>query len=462
MKRIVLMVFILASLVVSIAACSGNGGKTNLGDETYTVKVLYYDEQQFFREYGDLLYAKYPNIEIEVVNLQSLYSMNRDPDFDRNKAFIDFIDEKKPDVLMLSPEQYKQLYEEGTLLDLEPLIKADDYDIESIIPGVIDLLKEQAKGKLHGLATRFYSSALYYNISLFDKYGIEHPKDNMSWEEILQLARRFPADGSEEDRIYGLGGQEYLQYSQLLQMISATEGLLYVDPFAKKMTINNDKWKHIFSMIVEAYHSGAIPLANDQQMPMQGTTYEDFLLRNKFVVGKVAMTIDGSQLLDQLKQVRERMPDREPVDYALVTAPVDPNNREAGGQMRVHEIFSIHSSSEQIEPAWEIVKYINSEEMARIKSRSTAELLTRSTYMVERDGKSIEAFYKLKPITTNLYEGFENLPNAFNMQFYSLLNEQLKAVVEEGKPIDEVLEKLDTEGQKLLMQVDPEPAIIQK
>ena len=48
----------------------------------------------------------------------------------------------------------------------------------------------------------------------------------------MHLARRFPTDGVEGDRVYGYGGQENMQYVQLQQSIVMTEGIRFVDPQA--------------------------------------------------------------------------------------------------------------------------------------------------------------------------------------------------------------------------------------
>lgn len=179
------------------AACSGSDSPSLFADQEATLKVLHYDESQFFREYGELLYAKYPHLEIEVVSTNSLYPSNPEPDFDYQEAFNRFVEERNPDLLMLAEYQYQEFYEHGRLLNLEPKIEADGYDIETIASGVIDLLRERAGGQLHGLAPSFNSQALFYNPALFDQYGIPHPTDHMTWEEVFELARQFPTGGIE-------------------------------------------------------------------------------------------------------------------------------------------------------------------------------------------------------------------------------------------------------------------------
>src|SRR5690606_23647078 len=98
---------------------------------------------------------------------------------------------------------YAQLVEEGGVMELETMIKKDGFDTDGMHPAVIELLKEQGGGQLYGLAPTFSSSALFYNADLFEEHGIEPPSDRMSWQDVMQLAARFPTGGSEEERIYG-------------------------------------------------------------------------------------------------------------------------------------------------------------------------------------------------------------------------------------------------------------------
>lgn len=457
-----LALFVLLLLSTLLIACSGTGDEGAFADQNHTVKVLYYDEQQFYRDYGELIMARYQNLDIEVISTGGLYPSEPDPDFNYDEALLKLIEDTNPDVLMLAESQYRNYYEEGRLLDLEPLIERDKFDIETVAPGILQLLRDNAGGTLHGLAPQFYNDALYYNIDLFDAYNIPHPTDQMTWEEIFMLAQRFPVDdGGVDDRIYGYTIGEYARPSDLLQRIAVTEGMVFVDPLQKQVTVQGDDWNRIFSMIVDLYRSDAVPEPVDPNERFSGAmSFEDFLMRHPFTAGRAAMTIDGPYLLNNLKDIADRLPERV-FQYGLVTAPVDPKNPDRGGNMSVYNIFAVHAESTQVDAAWEVVKFINSEDMARIKSRSSYELLSRTTQS-ERFGVNIEAFYKLNPQSMqNLYEGFDDLPPSFFGTFYGLIQTELQAAIDGNKTVAEAVETLQTEGQKALLAAEmeePEPS----
>ena len=133
-------------------------------DSTGTLKVLYWNEEDFNRTYGDLFSQKYPNIKIEVVSPPGMEAIR-----DYNGA----INKYSPDLVMLPPYQYQQMSKDKKLIDLEPLIKRDAYDTKTIYPGLLDELKKQGGGKLYGLSPKADSYALLYNVDLFKKYNVK-------------------------------------------------------------------------------------------------------------------------------------------------------------------------------------------------------------------------------------------------------------------------------------------------
>lgn len=179
MKIRLLIIFASALILLFAAGCTGKGigdkpALKELGkDDQAVIKVMYYDERSFFSQYGSLFLAKYPNIDVQVVSNQINYS----PNTDMNKVFETFIEDEKPDVLMLSADQYEKFAGNGMLYDLDTVISQDKFDIQNIMPSIIEFLKAKGNGKLYGLAPNFYSQAIFYNKNLFDVNGVPYPQD---------------------------------------------------------------------------------------------------------------------------------------------------------------------------------------------------------------------------------------------------------------------------------------------
>src|SRR5690606_22109022 len=138
-------------------------------------------------QYGMLFYALHPNIEVEVVSTQNL---RPGPEDDYQEMLTKFIEDEQPDILMIDSSQYEEFARDGKIASLEPYITKDKFDLEGLVPGMIDFMKEKGGGEVYGLSPQFYSQAVYYNKDMFDQYNIEYPTDKMSWEGLLQLAQR--------------------------------------------------------------------------------------------------------------------------------------------------------------------------------------------------------------------------------------------------------------------------------
>jgi multiple sugar transport system substrate-binding protein len=438
-----------------VSGCSGSDGEKSvpglkpLGkDEQATIKVMYYDERSFFSQYGQLFMSKFPNIDLQVSSTTGIFKPNEDYD----KAVEKFIEAQQPDIIMLHEGQYDKFVGEGKLLDLEAVVKEDKFDLTGIHPGILELLRTKGDGKLHGLAPEFYSRAVFYNKNLFDQYGVTYPKDQMSWDELLSLAKRFPTDGEKDKRVYGL----YEQYEQgVFRMgsdIGHTNGLAYVDAGSMKMTIQTDGWKKAFQTAIDALQSKAIYKPEPGQDMPRGGSMEEYLKQNLFIAGRAAMTIEGPYLLNNLKQAKDALKDITPPNWEVVTMPVDPNHPDSGMGLSVGQIFAINAKSANQRAAWEFIKYISGDEFAKIMSRSQTSggMLSRTAYVKDKDGHNLEAFYKLKPISGTLYQDYQKLPQTFFQSFQPLAEAELTEVLNNKKTLDAALQNIQTQGQAQL------------
>lgn len=457
MKRWMKVGVVAVAAATLVAGCTGGGSgakeslKAMKKDEKATIKVMFYDERSFYSQYGSLFLAKYPNIDIEVVSTESI---KYEPNKDMNKAYEAFIEEQQPDVIMMSADSYEKLAANGMLYDLDGVIAQDKFDIQNILPAVKDYLKAKGGGKLYGLAPNFYSQAIFYNKDLFAKYGISEPKDQMSWEEMLELAQRFPTDGDEKERIYGLMFNSYSDsLYNAVSMVGTSKGLGFVDPDKQQMTIDNDSWHVVFKLVLDAFKSGAMYRPKPEANQMKSfSSQEDFLMRDPFVAGKVAMTINGSYLTNDLKQLKSAVQDKA-FNWDVVTSPVDPQNLNTGYGLSVNQIFAVNAKSSHMRAAWEFVKYINSDEFALVMSKSQmGNMFTRAAYIKDTEGHHLEAFYKLKPSDNELYKEYSKLPQMFLQSFSGIAEQETKEVYDGKKSVEDALKAMQQKGQQALLE----------
>jgi multiple sugar transport system substrate-binding protein len=438
-----------------LAGCTTKESSTNESklfkalnkDDTAAITVMYYDENSFFQQFGNLFLSKFPNVDIKVISTQPMYKEGNDP----QKAFYEFVEKEKPDVIMMDINQYEKMAADGKLLALDSVIKKDKFDVENILPAITDILRSKGNGQLFGLSSSFYSNALYYNKDLFDQNGVPYPKDQMSWEEVLELAKRFPTTGEEDKRIYGLYQNSYGQASvyQFINMIGTTEGLTMVDPESLKVTIDTGPWKKVFQTSIDALRSKAMNPAKQPNSTNSANSYEDYMKSNLFTMGRAAMTIDSYYAIQQMKQAQDQIKDLTPVNWDVVTVPVNPSNPDFSSSVGVSNLFAINAQSENQRTAWEFVKYLNSDELAKIFSRSSQNLLGRTKYIKDKDGHSLEAFYKLKS-NTDMYKGYEKIPMGFHQMINSIVDTGLQPVLDDKISLDEALKSIQLQAQDAL------------
>ncbi|MBB6672296.1 extracellular solute-binding protein [Cohnella nanjingensis] len=444
---------LLTALALLLSGCSGKSSKEALKPldekEQAKIKVMFWDQNYFFQEYGNLFISKFPNLDIEVANMQSIYNSEADP----TTAFEKFVEENKPDVLMLFMDQLGSFAKAGKLYALDPVIKQDNFDIAGIQPSVVNALREKGDGQLYGLSPTFGSKALFYNADLFQKYGVEPPRDSMSWEEVMALAKRFPTDGPEDERIYGLNTETYDTLDRLVYTIAATEKLRLLNAEGTQVMIDSDAWKKVLQTVVDAIRSKAIHLASEEdRKKLQGALMmEDLYKMDMFLMGRSAMTVASGGEIQSLRQAKDQMKSVKPVNWQIVTAPVDPSNRNQSGSIDLYNIFAVNAASTNQRAAWEFVKFVNGEGYAKIKGKSGAfgDFLSRTTYMAEQDGRSLEPFYKLDPQPAfSIFP--ERIPGNFYGDYTQGMAKGLDAAIKGEKTLDEAVAAIKEELQQAL------------
>ncbi|MCD9026207.1 extracellular solute-binding protein [Cohnella silvisoli] len=480
-KKSGLLIWALA-LAVALSACTSSGGKDKSGlnsldrEDKGSLKVAYFNEEAFYMQYGNAFQAMFPNIQLEVISTESVFNAEV-PVAEMEKL----VKEQQPDALYLTEEQYAELAGKGLLYDLDAVVKQDEFDLDSFHPSVIELLKARGAGKLYGLSPSFSTQALYYNKDMFDKYGIPYPTDGMSWEEVMQLAARFPVKKDGDDALLGLSqSTQTTNPFDLIRAIGEAKGLTYADADAGTVSIESPEWKSIFQSVIDGYKSGSISMPSDSgggagggvMRSMGGKMAITFGPDSmKFMSGKAAMTIDGSMLMNMLGMEKKMgsagaissekstssssaggKPMKSPfknINWDVVTVPVDPSQPDVTGSMSLNSVFSINASSENLSAAWEFLKYVNGEQLAKTSTKSSPELSARTAFKNDADGKNIDAFYKLKANSQTL---LQTLPEGFADDFSKLAGERIKQVVTGSTTLDEALKQIQTKGQLLLTE----------
>ncbi|WP_159885024.1 ABC transporter substrate-binding protein [Paenibacillus puerhi] len=392
-------------------------------DKKSTVKVLYYNSESFFNKYGNVFQAKNPNISIEVVSLDPYFKAGLS-----EEKFLEVLETEKPDVFYgFNLQEYAG---NGKLLNLDTYIKNSKIvKPEKMNSNILNYIRNKGGGQLYALSPTFQSKATFYNKTLFDKFGIEYPKEQMTWEELFTLASRFPTSQG-DDKISGYYHNAQGPYG-VVSEFAETEKLGYVNSERNKVVLNTDRWKKVFNTVIDGYRKGYIRI-NDGGEAQGG----DPFLNNAFNQGRSAMMVEYIHELRYLPKVD--------FEWGITTEPVSSSSPNESATVQPNELFGINADSKNIDSSWKLIEYINSEEFAE-QNKKSGQDGSLSTYLgdMNLNGVNLEPFYKLGPQD----EYSPPIPVRFFFKFNEMIDNSMDNVIKNKQSLDEILLDLEKKGQ---------------
>jgi multiple sugar transport system substrate-binding protein len=151
-----------------------------------------------------------------------------------------------------------------------------------------------------------------------------------------------------------------------------------------------------------------------------------------------------------------------PINWDVVTLPTHPEAPGLGGFISMDPLMGISANAANPEDAWEFLKFINSEDWAKLKSRSTNMMVSRKDYIQPRDGLdyNVAAFYQLTPVMNSMNDydpGLDPLIRQNLWQLNNLGQQKLYAIIYGEVSIREGLMQWATEGDAMLQQIRENP-----
>ncbi|MBP3877082.1 MAG: sugar ABC transporter substrate-binding protein [Lachnospiraceae bacterium] len=107
-----------------------------------------------------------------------------------------------PDVFWMHSNTAQMYMENDLLYPLDDMIAADDsIDLANYYEGIVDLYN--SNGKQYALPKDHDTIALLYNKAIFDKYGVDYPTDDWTWEDLIEAEKKITEAGK-DDGVYGM------------------------------------------------------------------------------------------------------------------------------------------------------------------------------------------------------------------------------------------------------------------
>lgn len=387
-------------LALAAIACSNE----NADKPGYQKTTLYLDgyNQRLIAWYIIPYTYHYPNVDIKTIQGQS---------------------GKKPDILVLTESEFKEKAAKGELASLDEFMLRDSFQMSNLSPAASvaeEILRHHGNGLLYGVAHPVHTEVLYYNIDLFEQYGVPLPTHHMTWPEVLELARRFPTQTDEGEPLYGLDDDSSNRLYGLVNKIAGSKGLSPIDGTTRQVAVNSSEWRGLWEMIMPVMQDGHFPLNQKG---------------NFFEKGQAAMLLGST---DELKTVFLIDSTDLEFNWGVAAHPVDAHRR-TGQYDELEWIHAISATSEHKEEAWKYIRYY-----LERKNRDEKEKWKRGKKV------DLEALYSLSPNPGSFQES--GIPSTVSSAFRDLVTKEASAVIEGRKTLDEALETLKAEGQQAVDQ----------
>ncbi|MEI7024086.1 ABC transporter substrate-binding protein [Paenibacillus sp. y28] len=339
----------------------------------YTVwPAFYVKEAVFEQQIGRHLKKKFPELQIKHVHWDN-----------PGRQYKDLIAAGTiPDIIMDDSHFNVQRYiiDNDLQYDMRDLIKKHNFDTSKLDSTMMDRMKSLSKdGAIYGLPFHVGDYLLYYNKDIFDKFGVDYPKNGMTYDEVYELAKKLTrVEGEMTYKGYSQNPGHYMNYNQL--------SLHPLHPTEDRANMTGDGWKKLVDNLRRFYD---IP-AN------QFTTVEDFYK------GNIAMAVAGTDRIVKFYENNKNL------NFDIASVPMFSDVPNTKYQPNVMSLY-ISKQSAKKDMAFKVIEYLVSEEMqielARegnlgpVQTAAVKEAFGKN--LPQLQGKNIEALFygKYAPAT---------------------------------------------------------------
>jgi len=107
-----------------------------------------------------------------------------------------------PDIFMVAEWNFRGYAKDGLLTNLDPYIEKVGFDVDDFFPLVLQAYKYE--GNQYGIPPRWGPMLLYYNTQLFDEAGVMRPHEEWTWDDFVDAGKKL-TKGEGPDKQWGFG-----------------------------------------------------------------------------------------------------------------------------------------------------------------------------------------------------------------------------------------------------------------
>jgi multiple sugar transport system substrate-binding protein len=282
-----------------------------------------------------------------------------------------------PDVASLDLAMLQEMAAAGSIVDLNPIIEADGYDLSAYYQSTLDMF--QNNGGQFGLPASYSNVVLYYNKNLFDAAGLPYPDDTMDWATFMEYNKALTKDTNGDGTI-DVFGTSRLWWPYYMLLTGAT-------PFnadATQCTLTEQAAIDGFQAMVDLTLTDKVaPSANDL------AAQDDW---HMFEGGRIAMYPIGPWSISEFNDVIKDF------DWDATTLPSGPTGKKV--TFLFGNAYSVLSSSEQQDAAFTFLKFVTGAEGDQIRQDAGFEIAPIKSVA---EGSFLSAMEGKKPVNAAVF-----------------------------------------------------------
>ncbi|RKN77160.1 ABC transporter substrate-binding protein [Paenibacillus ginsengarvi] len=208
--------------------------------EPVTISILNWNgmtDEEFERYFVKSVAKKYPNITL------SLVKKNAGAAQDAIAAHL--MAGNFPDLIFVSNKDINDFLLAKTVFGLDEFVISNKFDLKRFEPmAIASLQRKKEDGGLTAIPWAQNIGGLFYSKDVFDKFGTPYPKDLMTWEEMLELAKKLTRKEGDVQYL----GVNLSSLSQFAQSLSVS----YLGAKDKAL-VDTATWRRIMEFYKAAY-----------------------------------------------------------------------------------------------------------------------------------------------------------------------------------------------------------------
>jgi multiple sugar transport system substrate-binding protein len=278
---------------------------------------------------------KFPNVTLEFINS------------DKSQTIENLLAAgTMPDIIWEGLTNIQQLTELKVPMDLTELGKKHKLDFGVFSPNVMNAVKAYApKDEVYFLPYNEFILALHYNKDIFDKFAVPYPKNNPTWEEVIELGKALT-------RTEGTVNYRGLK-TAIINRVTSQMNLSYVDPATNRSLFQSESWRKFFE-----FYKSAMDVPN--QVPIKAITGA----KAEFTTNRtLAMFPEHLQLQNTDMAALEA----QGLRWDVVTYPMFKDKPNIGPSGFV-DGFVIPNGTKHADVAFQIISYLSSDPEVQLEA----------------------------------------------------------------------------------------------